>query len=132
MRAALIIVHRFRHLLPPTNHADSLLLPMAKGGLGLHLAAELTQVIGGVIDCTSTPGKGTEMTLRLPRVKWTSGDPTTGAGTLSRLIRSRRASWLPGVPFSRALQRHLCTPCQLPACCPSAQHHPAATLPWWC
>jgi signal transduction histidine kinase len=38
-------------------------------GLGLHLVYNLvTQLLGGSITCASSPGHGTEFTIRLPPV----------------------------------------------------------------
>ena len=38
----------------------------ASGGLGLEGMAERARLVGGELDLRSSPGAGTELTLRLP------------------------------------------------------------------
>lgn len=40
--------------------------PSQGNGIGLALAADLVQALGGVIECASEPGRGTVFTIRLP------------------------------------------------------------------
>ena len=52
-------------------------------GLGLAYASRVVAEHGGTIQCQSSPGRGTEFTLRLPAARWRRGHGGARSATRS-------------------------------------------------
>jgi signal transduction histidine kinase len=70
------IFEKFYRADPHMQHAPS------GTGLGLYIARELTQRMGGSLDVASEPGRGSTFTVALPRSESSASRPTEVPGSI--------------------------------------------------
>ncbi|HYN16957.1 MAG TPA: ATP-binding protein, partial [Actinomycetes bacterium] len=63
---------------------DPMTMTTGGTGLGLYIARELTRAMGGEIETTSAPRRGSTFTVRLPMARRPDGAEDTGPGGLDR------------------------------------------------